>query len=62
MATRTVPEPAEHVTCVTPVTTVVTPGKPVIKLSEFFVSCEISFLVCFSWEDEGHSEHSSHGY
>ncbi len=42
------PKPAEHVTRVTTVPAVVAPGEPVIKLGQFFVSCEIGFLIHFS--------------
>lgn len=42
---RVPPEPAEHVASVAAVSTVVTPGEPVVELSEFVLSCQVHLLI-----------------
>lgn len=42
---RVPPEPAEHVASVAAVSTVVTPGEPVVKLSKFVLPCQVNLLI-----------------
>lgn len=39
------PEPAEHVASVATVSTVVTPGEPVVELSKFVLPCQVHLLI-----------------
>lgn len=39
------PEPAEHVTRVAPVATVVAPGEPVVELGQFVLPGQVPLLV-----------------
>lgn len=40
-----VSEPAEHVASVAAVSTVVTPGEPVVELSQFVLPCQVHLLI-----------------
>lgn len=42
---RVPPEPAEHVASVAAVSTVVTPGEPVVELGKFVLPCQVHLLI-----------------
>lgn len=39
------PEPAKHVASVASMSTVVTPGEPVVELGEFVLPCQVHLLI-----------------
>lgn len=48
MACVNLPEPAEHVPSVAAMATVVTPGEPVVELSQFVLPCQVDLVVGLS--------------
>lgn len=52
---RVLPEPAEHVTSMAAVSTVVAPGEPVVELGQFVLPCQASLLICLPSSCQGAS-------